>query len=313
MTGEPETTFRVTDRRHAASVADTGARRAIPPGYRPHAVLLGYLGEDQARGFLFDRGVHPDAMDDLMRERARVSARIEALPAYSSADATMPLQDAQAIAEIRRIMVLPECKAAFPEGSWTAELVEIAKLVAVEPSIDVRYAESLGGAGLNPSDPASAVRLCFAPKHAAPFHVSLDQSQKSVSISGIHPAFEVVSLRCGQQADDGPLIVSFMVAAPPNIIVVLRHSGRLFLSGGYHRIYRLMQAGFSHVPCVVREAPDLAHVVPYAPFCFPEPILMAPRPPLVADFADAELATIAPLRARRRVIRIRPDEYFVAS
>lgn len=310
---ESEMTFRVTDRRHAAGVADAGAVREMPMGYRPHAVLLGYYDEDQARAFLLDRGVHPDAVGDLMRERARVSARIKALPAYSPPGASVPLQDAQAVAEIRRIMALPECKAAFPEGSWTAELVEIAKLVAVEPSIDVRYAENLGGADVNPSDPASAVRLCFAPKHATPFHVSLDQPQKSVSITGIHPAFEVVSLRCGQQGDDGPLIVSFMVAAPPNIAVVLRHAGRLFLSGGYHRIYRLMQAGFSHVPCVVREAPDLAHVVPYAPFCFPEPILMAPRPPLVADFADAELATIAPLRARRRVIRIRPDEYFVAS
>jgi hypothetical protein len=313
MMGEPETTFRVTDRRHAASVADAGARRAIPPGYRPHAVLLGYHGEDQARAFMLDKGIHPDAMDDLLQERARVRACIQALPAYSPAGASLPLQDAQAIAEIRRIMALPECQAAFPEGSWTAELVEIAKLVAVEPSVDVRYAESLGGADLNPSYPASAVRLCFAPKHAAPFHVSLDQSQKSVSISGIHPAFEVVSLRCGQQGDDGPLIVSFMVAAPPNIAVVLRHSGRLFLSGGYHRVYRLMQAGFSHVPCVVRDAPGLAPIAPSGPLFFPEPILTAPRPPLVADFADPQLAIIAPLRARRRVIRIRPDEYLVAS
>jgi hypothetical protein len=313
MTGEPETTFRVTDRRHAASVADTGARRAIPPGYRPHAVLLGYHSEDQARAFLLDKGCHPDAMDDLLQERARVRACIRGLPAYSPAGSSLPLQDAQAIAEIRRVMALPECQAAFPEGSWTAELVEIAKLVAVEPSVDVGYAEGFGGADLNPSTPASAVRLCFAPKHAAPFHASLDQSQKSISISGIHPAFEVVSLRCGQQGDDGPLIVSFMVAAPPNIVVVLRHAGRLFLMSGYHRVYRLMQAGFSLVPCVVRDAPGLAPVSPFGAFFFPEPILTAPRPPLVADFADPQLAIIAPLRARRRVIRIRPDEYLVAS
>jgi hypothetical protein len=310
---ESEMTFRVSDRRHAAGMADAGAVRESPPGYRPHAVLLGYLDEDQARAFLLDKGVHPDAMDDLLRERARVRARIQALPAYFPAGASLPLQDADAMAEIRRVMALPECQAAFPEGRWTVHLVDVAKLVAVQPSLDVRYAESFGAPGLDPSNPMSAVQLCFAPKQRSPFHISLDQPQKSVSISGIHPAFEVVSLRCNQPGDDGRLLVSFMVAAPPNIVVVLRHAGRLFLSGGRHRLYRLMQAGFSHVPCVVREAPDLAHVVPYAPFCFPEPILMAPRPPLVADFADAELATIAPLRARRRVIRVRPDEYFVAS
>jgi hypothetical protein len=313
MTGRPETTFRVTDRRHAASDADPGARLDIPSGYRPHAVLLGHQGGDQARTFLLEKGVHPDAMDGLIREHARVRARVQSLPGYSSADATLPLQDPQAIAEIRRVMSLPECQAAFPEGSWTAELVEIAKLIAVGPSIDLRHAESLGGAALDPSNPASAVRLCFAPKHATPFHVSADQSQKSVTITGIHPAFEVVSLRCGQQGDDGPLIVSFMVAAPPNIAEARRYAGRLFLSAGYHRVYRLMQAGFTHIPCVVREASSLNQIAPYGPLYFPEPILKAPRPPLVADFADPELAIIAPLRATRRVIRIRPDEYSVAS
>ncbi|MBV8754722.1 MAG: hypothetical protein JO328_17825 [Hyphomicrobiales bacterium] len=309
----PQTTFRVTDRRHTAGVAGPGAPRDIPPGYRPHAMLLGPLNEDQTRAFLLEKGAAPDAIDDLMRERARTSSRMRALPAYSPAEAVLPLQDAQAIAEIARIMELPECKAAFPPGSWTAQFVEIGKLIAVQPSIDVRYAEIIGAAGLDPENPISAVPLCFAHKHGLPFHVSLDQPQKSVSISGIHPAFEVLSLRCTQQQNDGPLIVSFMVAAPPNIVVVLRWSGRLFLSNGYHRIYRLMQAGFSHVPCVVREAPSLAHIAPYGPTFFQEPVLMAPRPPLFGDFADPELALIVPLRATRRVIRIRPDEYFVAS
>jgi hypothetical protein len=209
-------------------------------------------------------------------------------------------------------MSRPECKAVFPEGTWTAELVEIAKLIPVHPSLDVRYAESLGGRGLDPSNPISAVQLCFATKHFSPFHVSLDQAQKSLSIVGIHPALEVVSLRCSQQEEDGPLVVSFMAAAPPNLVVILRYSGRLFLCSGYHRVYRLMQAGFSHVPCIVQEAPGLMQIARYGPFFFQEPVLMAPRPPLFTDFADSSLGIIAPLRAMRRVIRIRPDEYSVA-
>jgi hypothetical protein len=313
MTPEPEAAFRMVDRRHSASAGESGAQRDVPDGYRPHSVLLGFHTEDQAREFLRDKAAHPDCVGELMQEQERAQARIRTLAPFAPADATLPVQAPGAIAEIGRVMALPECKAAFPEGTWTAQMVEIAKLIPVQPSLDVRYAESLGGPGLDPSQPISAVRLCFAAKHSSPFHVSLDQPQKSVSIVGIHPAFEVVSLRCGQQGEDGPLIVSFMVAAPPNIVVVLRHAGRLFLSGGYHRVYRLMQAGFSHVPCVVREAPGFAHVVPYGPFFLQEPALMAPRPPLFPDFADAELGLIAPLRAMRRVIRIRPDEYPVAS
>jgi hypothetical protein len=313
MTREPEVTFRTVDRRHSANAGESGARRDIPDGYRPHAVLLGHHTEDQAREFLRDQGIHPDSVSDLMQERARAQSRIRTLAPFVAATATLPVQDAQAIAEIRRIMAQPECRAAFPEGTWTAELVEIAKLIPIHPSLDVRYAESLGGASLDPSQPISALQLCFAAKHASPFHFSVDHAQKSVNIVGIHPAFEVVSLRAGQQGEDGPLIVSFMVAAPPNMVVVLRHAGRLFLSGGRHRVYRLMQAGFSHVPCVIRDAPGLTQIAPYGPRFFQEPVLMAPRPPLFADFADPELASIAPLRAMRKVIRIRPDEYLIAS
>lgn len=310
---EPEVTFRMVDRRHSATAGEPGARRDVPDGYRPHAVLLGYHSEDQAREFLRDQGVHPDAVSDLMAERARAQSRIRTLEPFAAASATLPVQDPLAIAEIHRIMAQPECRAAFPEGTWTAELVEIAKLIPIHPSLDVRYAESLGGGSLDPSQPISALQLCFAAKHASPFHFSVDHAQKSVNITGIHPAFEVVSLRAGQQGEDGPLIVSFMVAAPPNIVVVLRHAGRLFLSGGRHRVYRLMQAGFSHVPCVIRDAPGLPQITLYGPRFFQEPVLMAPRPPLFADFADPELAIVAPLRAMRKVIRIRPDEYLIAS
>jgi hypothetical protein len=288
-------------------------RRDIPDGYRPHSVLLGYHSEDQARAFLHDRGIHPGAIDDLVQEGARAQSYLRTLPAFTPAVAPMPVQDGQAIAHIRHIMSRPECKAAFPEGKWTAELVEIAKLIPVFPSLDVRYADSVGGPGLDPSNPLSAVPLCFAAGHSSPFHVSLDQRQKSINVVGIHPAFEVVSLRSSQQEENGSLVVSFMVAAPPNLMVVLRHSGRLFLCSGYHRVYRLMRAGFSHVPCVVQEAPGLGQTSRYGPFSFQEPVLMAPRPPLFTDFADSELGIIAPLRAARRVIRIRPDEYLVTS
>jgi hypothetical protein len=310
---EAETSFRIVDRRHTALAGETISSSDIPAGYRAHSILLGHNTEDQAVAFLRDKGVHPEAMGRLLTERARVESRIRALPPVAPATGALPLQDGQALAEINHIMSRPECKAVFPEGSWTAELVDIASLIAAFPSLDVRYGQSLGGRGLDPENPLSAVPLCFNPKHSSPFHASLDYAQKSVSIVGIHPALEVVSLRCSQQAEDGPLLVSFMVAAPPNFVVVLRHRGRLFLCSGYHRLYRLLQAGFAQVPCVVQDAPGLGQVARYGSPFFPEPVLMAPRPPLFTDFADPELGIIVPLRATRKVTRIRPDEYLVAS
>jgi hypothetical protein len=310
---EAETTFRIVDRRHTAVAGESTSSSDFPAGYRAHSVLLGHHTEDQAVALLRDKGVHPEAMERLLAERARAESRIRTLPPFAPAGAAQPVQDGQALADISHIMSRPECKAAFPEGRWTAELVEIASLIPAFPSLDVRYGESLGGPALDPANPLSAVRLCFNPKHSSPLHASVDYAQKSVSIVGIHPAVEVVSLHYRQQPNDGPLLVSFMVAAPPNIVVVLRHRDRLLLCGGYHRLYRLLQAGFARVPCLVQDATGLAQVARYGSFLFPEPVLMAPRPPLFTDFADPELGIIVPLRAKRKVTRIRPDEYLVVS
>ncbi len=310
---EVEAAFRIVDRRHTAFAGEFSVPSDAPAGYRVHSVLLGHHTQDQAIALLRDKGVHADAMERLLNERASAQSRIGGLPPLVCAAAPLPIQDAAARAEINQVMSRPDCKATFPDGQWTAELVEIAKLIPVSPSLDVAYAESLGAPGLDPSNPLSALRLCLNPKHSSSFHVSLDQAQKSVSIVGLHPTLEVVSLRCTQQADDGPLLVSFLVAAPPNLVVVLRHRGRLFLCGGYHRVYRLLQMGFSQVPCVVQEVPGLAQIALRGSSFFQEPVLMAPRPPLFTDFADPELASMAPLRATHKVTRIRPDEYSIAS
>jgi hypothetical protein len=310
---EVEATFRIVDRRHTAFADEFSVPNDSPAGYRAHSVLLSHYTEDQAIALLRDKGVHADAMDRLLNERASAQSRIGKLPPLAPAAAPLPIQDAAAQAEIDQVMSQPDCKATFPDGRWTAELVEIAKLIPITPSLDVAYAASLGSPGLAPSNPLSAVGLCFNPKHSSPFHVSLDQAQKSVSIVGMHPALEVVSLRCSQQAEDGPLLVSFLVAAPPNLVVVLRHHGRLFLCGGYHRVYRLLKAGFSQVPCVVQDAPGLGRIARYGSSLFHELVLMAPRPPLFTDFADPELGSLAPLRATHKVTRIRPDEYLIVS
>jgi len=307
---EAEAAFRIVDRRHTAVAGEFNVPGDVPAGYRAHAVLLGHHTEDQAVAWLRDKGVHADAMERLVNERARARSRIGTLPPLAPAGAALPIQDGAARAEINEIMSQPGCKAAFPEGRWTAELVDIAALIPLSPSLDVAYANGLGDPGLEPSNPLSAVRLCFNLKHSS-FHVSLDQAQKSVTIAGRHPALEVVSLRCSQQAEDGPFLVSFLVAAPPNLVVVLRQGGRLFLCDGYHRVYRLLQAGFSKVPCVVQDAPGSGQIARYGSFLFQEPVLMAPRPPLFTDFADPELGSMAPLRAAHKVTRIRPDEYLV--
>lgn len=277
-------------------------------------MLLGYLGADQARDFLERKGVSEEVLGQAMQHGQRAEARVRSLsPIDDTTAAGQPIENAAALSEIQRVMSRPECKSTYPEGSWTAELVEIAGIIPIQPSLDVDYARNLDASDLTSSNLLPAVKFCFAEKHPTDFDVSVDQRQKAVSVHGINPSLEVVGFRYERQPDGGPVLMSFMISAAPNIVVVSRYAGRHFLSSGYHRVYHLMRAGYSRVPCAVREVTSLAQAVAYGPEAFREDVLMAPRPPLFPDFADPELAMIVPFPARQRVVRIRPDEYFMPA
>lgn len=314
MPSKTETTFQVVDKRRSQAARHPGLQRAIPAGRRAHSVLLGHFNADYARRFLQDKALQPELVDELMQQREFARARMESLPQLNMTNSSArSLDDDKSIAEINRVMARSECQAAYPEGTWTAELVEIATLVPIQPNLDLDYAGGLGDSDLDPSKPESAVSLCFAEKHPTEFHVSVEESQKAITISGINPSLEVVGLRYEQQENEGPLLLSFMVSPAPNIVVIARYSGRHLLASGYHRVYRLLQLGFTHVPCIVRETQTVAQIGMRGRAMFAESVLMAPRPPLFPDFADQVLGIVVPFKAVHRVVRIRPDEYFVSA
>jgi hypothetical protein len=297
--------IQVVDKRRLQN-AENAPQRPVPLGRRAHSVLLGHFPEDAAREFLQKNELDETTCDELMERWDRAQSRIQKLPPLDDQrPAALPLTGSEARADVQRVMALPDCKAAFPEDVWTAQLVEISKIIPVEPSLDVEYAESQGNATLDPANPMSAVKLCFNEKHPTEFRVSVNEAQKAMSVSGVNPSLEVVGLRYAQQGENGPVMVSFMISPSPNIVAITHDQGRYFLLNGYHRVYRLLQSGFSHVPCMLREGDALGRGL------FPDEVLSAPRPPLFPDFADPALGIIVPFRAVRKVVRIRPDEFFV--
>ena len=312
MKEKKDAAIRVVDKRRTLSLGEPESQRAAPPGRRNHAVLLGYYDQSEARQFLEGKGFASRLVEELLRKRAKAKERIKVIPKLDDqVSATLPITDGEAIAEIEKAMERPDCKEIYPAGTWTARLVEISKLIPFQSNLDVAYAESLGPPDLSPSRLLSGIKLCFSDRRGASFDLKVDESQKSITITGINPTLQVRGVECGQQEQDGPFVVSLMIGTAPNIVQVSQVGGRCYLTSGYHRVYRIMKAGFLHVPCIVRDAEALSDTGVRGPGFFPESVLTAPRPPLFPDFADKVLGIIVPFRARTKVIRIRPDEYFV--
>ena len=189
--------------------------------------------------------------------------------------------------------------------------MELSGIIPFQPNVDIAYAGKQGGETLNPADLLSAVRLCFPYGKPTTLAINLDQAQKAITVSGINPSLQVVGFNWGQQDPDGPFAVSMYIHAGPNIVQVCRYRGRYFLSNGYHRVYRLMKAGFTHIPCLVKNVSSLAETGALAPGFFSESVLMAPRPPLFPDFGDDVLGITVPIHGTKKVVRIRPDEFLM--
>lgn len=84
--------------------------------------------------------------------------------------------------------------------------------------------------------------------------------------------------------------------------------GRWFLRDGYHRAYRLLQAGVYRMPAVVIKTRTLEELGATKPWFFHEDQLFSSRPPRVIDFLDEILVLRYERAALRKVIRIRIEE-----
>jgi hypothetical protein len=84
--------------------------------------------------------------------------------------------------------------------------------------------------------------------------------------------------------------------------------GRWFLRDGYHRAYRLLQAGVYRMPAVVISTRTLKELGATGPWFFNEEQLFSDRPPRVIDFLDESLVLRYERASLRKVIRIRVEE-----
>jgi len=306
---DPEISSQGPASREQAATDDPELQRLVPSDRRIHRALLGFFNEQEVRQFLLGKVEQPQQFDEIMKRWDLARSRIGSHPPLSTEPEVRPILEPEPLLEIAKVMDRPECKQAFPEGTWSVGLVRLTGIIAFQPSLDTEYA--LGGAevSLGPGDLLSAVKIAFPFGKTNTLAVSMDQAQKAITVSGVNPSLQVVGLNWGQQAAMGPFAVTFFISAGPNVMQVSRYRGRYFLSNGYHRAFRLLKAGFTHIPCALRNASDFAQTGALAPGFFSESILMSPRPPLFTDFDDDELGVNVPVHGVKKMIRIRPDEF----
>jgi hypothetical protein len=150
------------------------------------------------------------------------------------------------------------------------------------------------------------ISLAIGSKRATKHRLLRHNNTVSTEIS-LHSSNPDLQLRIRQQAEDGDTLPLSLYGGSP-FFEVAELRGRWFLRDGYHRAYRLLQAGLHHIPAVVIHARTMEELGATDPWFFGEDQLFSVRPPQVMDFLQEKLVLRYRRPALRKVIRIRIEE-----
>ena len=117
----------------------------------------------------------------------------------------------------------------------------------------------------------------------------------------------VAGLRC----DGHPAaVIAVSVGFSINLLNVVRFGNRLVLNNGHHRAYALRAMGLTRLPCVIQVCGSREELREAAS---PEIVdnddlyFDSPRPPMLRDFDNPELARRVDTQAMQRIVRLRFD------
>jgi len=167
---------------------------------------------------------------------------------------------------------------------WTLGVVDLRRLLAFQrrlvfdPELQLLQIP-------HPNDWPALLSLSFGSARSTTYKMKvheIDGHLSGLTLQSRNPDFQ---LRPPHNSElHGSLPLSLFGGSP--FFEVAQFRGRWFLRDGYHRAYRLLQAGVHHLPAVVIHARTIDEVGATQPWFFREEELFSSRPPRVVDFLE---------------------------
>jgi hypothetical protein len=200
----------------------------------------------------------------------------------------------------------PDLQAEYEGLDWTLGVVDLRRLLAFQRRLVCSTRQHISPTPNQDKWP-ELISFTLGLQRATEHHFvrsCTERDHLDVTLRSNNPDFELrLSTDAGQ---DGHLPLSLYGGNPFFEVAELR--GRWFLRDGYHRAYRLLQAGVYRVPAVVIYARTIGELGATKPWFFSEEQLFSARPPRVMDFLNEDLVMRYERTALRKVIRIRVEE-----
>ena len=290
-------------------------------------VLLGFMEEIEARRWMeLDYSVRNRWGPQISRDEAQTileeewedfqdihdeaTSGLESPPPF--VDSAIQLEDLPETDEVQRHLdeftsgeYFSEMIAKYQDDSWKIKLVPIESLVAFQSHIST---ESYQDIPTSDDDYLEYLEYCL-PIDDLNYVMSnaSRSSDKSASARVVSRSpnlnFEGPIIEEIEDRPPGNISVSFQIKARPNFIQVHHYYDRYILANGYHRSFKLLQEGETHIPAVVIDMNSYEQTAAYDGSWFNRNKIMGQRPPLVHDF-ETDVAVNLEVKGSNTVIQI---------
>lgn len=188
------------------------------------------------------------------------------------------------------------------EGVRIAE-VGLADLIPIQPHVHFAYARERTAA------PGTALSLCLS---ADPEPISVQggitEDRDDLAFTVTTPDLNLGVTEAHLDPSNG-VEVSFRISRTSVFCQAMQVGTRLILKDGTHRAVGLLAQGAATLPCLLTE-----HAEPWQlPSHLDPALLLGPHPPLMRDFLDPALYVPHAWPLRRKVIRIRVDQFVLTD
>jgi len=174
----------------------------------------------------------------------------------------------------------------FEDGWDLGYIADLRRVIAAQPTVFVDPAADTVDIAPSDTDAVARIALPLSPP-AAQIPTRFDAERQLWVITSANPNLRITGT-FGAEVQPNVLGFGFLVQVLPSFISVAELDGRLILTDGYHRTFRLLSAGVSEAPVFTRHFDDPASL--FRSGMLPPEAYCGERPPTLQDYHDDRVA-----------------------
>jgi len=184
--------------------------------------------------------------------------------------------------------------------SW----VELRKLKAFQPFLNLEYVDRLVESAPEPTDQEGTVAFCLplrSERLPAEVLTGFNPNSNTFVISSGNLDLRVVGNFASEDQASGRKLVGFAYDFGLPQISVAEYKGGFFVKNGYHRAFALLKKGHEYLPCLTVSTDTFQATGGQLPGFFPVDLILSDQAPLLADFLSGAALKIPRRRFRATV------------